>query len=97
MDVGVDPQRRLALVGAGREAGDRDQPDVAALETPADALQSPQRRITRGVIVQQPGQFVVAVIGIKTGSFHGKLLAAAPRARDLRRGRFSKTKTGIYY
>jgi hypothetical protein len=61
VDIGVEPQRRLLLGGAGVQVGDGGEPDVAALIGLADALQPQQLGPALGPSLQQRAELVVAV------------------------------------
>ena len=66
MDVAVCPEGGLVGVGAGVPVGQREQPDVAALEALADGAQRQQIGPRRGVVVQQPRQLGMAVELVET-------------------------------
>ncbi len=61
VDIAVDPERGLVVVGAGGLVGEGEQPDVAPLEALAQAGQGHQVRRRGGIVAQQPRQFGVAV------------------------------------
>ena len=52
VDAGVDPVRRLGVVGAGRRVGDGDQPQVAALVRRAVRLDGDEVGVGGGELVQ---------------------------------------------
>ena len=76
VDVAVGPERRLVLGGAGRDVGDRRDPDVAPFEALADRADRRQGRKRLRVFEQQLGQLVVPVEDVEVrrrvvGGRHG--------------------------
>ena len=77
VDVGVDPHRRLGVVGAGGGVGDGHQPDVAALVRAADALERGQRGVLAHQARQFGGELVVAEEAVE-GHGHGWTVPGGP-------------------